>query len=58
VKVSIASGASASLPGQWKDVIDLSFEEMKRVKTLVFSKGSKEGRLLAQKVTLSICLEF
>ena len=38
VKVSVASGASASLPGQWKDVMDLDFGEMKRVKTLVFQK--------------------
>jgi len=44
VKVSVASGASASLPGQCKDVMNLDFGEMKRVKTLVFSKGNKEGK--------------
>jgi len=44
VKVSVASGALASLSGQCKDVINLGFGEMKRVKTLLFSKGNKEGR--------------
>ena len=41
VKVSVASRASVSLPGY---AIDLDFGGMKRVKTLVFSKDSKEGR--------------
>jgi len=41
VKVTIASGASASLP---RYAIDLGFGGMKRVKILVFSKGSMEGR--------------
>ena len=44
VKVSVVLGASAPLPKQCKDAMDLGFEEMKRVKTLVFSKVSKEGR--------------
>jgi len=44
VKVSVASGASTSLPGRCKDAMDLDFREMKSVKTLVFSKISEEGR--------------
>jgi len=44
VKVFVASGASASLPGLCKDAMDLDFRGMKRVKTLVISKVSKEGR--------------
>ena len=44
VKVFEASGASASLPGWCEEAMDLSFGEMKRVKTLVSSKDSKEGR--------------
>ena len=45
VKVSVASGASASLPERCKDAMDLSFGEIKKVKTLVFLIVSKEGRL-------------
>jgi len=44
VKVSEASGASASLPRWCEEAIDLGFGEMKRVKILVSSKDSKEGR--------------
>ena len=44
VKVSVASRASASLPGQYKDAMNLSFGEVKGVKTVVISKVSKEGR--------------
>ena len=42
VKVSVASGASASLPERCKDAMDISFGEMKKVKALTFS-NSEEG---------------
>jgi len=52
VKAFDASGVLASLPGQCAGAMNVDFGEMKRMKTLMFLKISKEGRKISAEDSL------